>query len=169
MPDEHDSVVQIDKDRLDEEWVKQPFRFHRFAKRLANARKKWGEAKAHADVVEAEVAQAIRRDPTKFGISTGKPTDAAVKAMVTLHLKVRAAKQAEIDAEHLVDVLEAVVNALEHRKKALENLVYLHGRDYFSAPRERDGEAAKVRDERTKDRVLNRTRIGKEELGSKGE
>jgi hypothetical protein len=26
------------------------------------------------------------------------------------------------------------VAALDHRKKALENLVYLHGQSYFSAP-----------------------------------
>ena len=38
-------------------------------------------------------------------------------------------------AKHRVDVLSGAVTALDHRKKALENLVDLHGRNYFSTPR----------------------------------
>jgi hypothetical protein len=37
-------------------------------------------------------------------------------------------------AKDRVNKVEAVVTALDHRKKALENLVYLHGQSYFSAP-----------------------------------
>jgi hypothetical protein len=44
--------------------------------------------------------------------------------------------QAELfDQKHQVDLLQAVVTSLDHRKRALESLVSLHGQDYFSSPR----------------------------------
>ena len=40
-----------------------------------------------------------------------------------------------ISTKHKVDVLQVVVDALDHRKKALENLVTLHGMSYFASPK----------------------------------
>jgi len=59
---------------------------------------------------------------------------------------------------HAADVLQAAVTALDHRKKALENLVYLHGQNYFSEPHARDGDSRETVNAATKRAARNRHR-----------
>lgn len=126
------SVLDIDKYCLDEEWVDQPAIYAKYARKLANARKDLDEAKATYDVIKASVSQQVYTAPEKFNIQ--KVTENKVQCVVTLQKECRDAHQAVIDSKHAVDIMTAMVTALDHRKSALERLVTLHGQDYFSSP-----------------------------------
>src|SRR6185369_66865 len=92
----------------------------------------------------------IRERPSHYGIM--KVTIDAVEAVITEEETYQQAKQDLIASEYKVDMLEAAVKALDHRKKALENLVYLHGQSYFAEPRDRSGSM----DEAVKDQTRRR-------------
>ena len=127
------NIFEPNKNRLDEEWVAQPRLYAEYAIKLAGARSDLERAKARADVAEAELDKEIRMNPEKFGLSN--VTEKGIKSTITLQREYRKATKAIIEAKHLVDVLDAQVSALDHRKKALEKLVDLRLSDYFSEPR----------------------------------
>jgi hypothetical protein len=133
--DEFD-FLHPDKNRLDEEWVEQPKLYFKYAQKLAFANEREDEAKAELNVERAEVEIVVRNNPTKYKIE--KVTEALVTAVVTGHPRVQRAMEAYIKAKRRAAILDAAVKALDHRKKALENLVWLHGQNYFSEPRAKD-------------------------------
>lgn len=142
MANDEQFSAAIDAEALDQEWLGQPALYHKWAVRVADARQKVAEAKADLDVTKAEVGQAIRSNPEEYGVS--KPTVDAINEAVLLAEDYQKAAAAVIKAQHTADVLAAAVAALDHRKRALENLVELQGRDYFSTPRAAGSSMAKV-------------------------
>lgn len=150
------SFFEIDEHNLDREWVKQPSLYFTWARKLADARQDLDEAKAKVDVTKAEVSRAIRDDPEDHGLE--KVTEAAVTAAIPEHPDmIRAVKELS-KARHKVDVYQAAVNALDHRKRALEKLVDLHGQNYFSTPRAPDAESAEALEEAGKQHARRRGR-----------
>jgi hypothetical protein len=79
------------------------------------------------------LANDIREDPAAFNLP--KATIDAVEGAVLIHARYKAALVRSQLAKYNVEKLKADVRALEHKKTALENLVALHGQDYFSVPR----------------------------------
>ncbi len=134
------NIFDLDKDRLDEEWVEQPKLYHQQAEKLADARAEWERAKAERDVVTAEIDQDVRSNPAKYGME--KITEGAVEKKIVLQSRFSKANEKVIQAKHAVDVIQAMIDALDHRKKALESLVQLHLANYFSSPKIR-GDAGK--------------------------
>lgn len=132
MADEH-SFVEIDQDALDKEWVRQPKLYMRYATKLAVAEDELARAKAAVEVVKAEVERDIRSDPGKYKMV--KVTESAIEARVLVSKPHQEALEEYHKAKHEVDCLKAACKALDHKKAALENLVYLHGQNYFSSPR----------------------------------
>lgn len=130
---EKSEFFDLDMHRLDEEWLRQPRLYHDYAVKLADARATWERAKAAREVVQAELDRDARRSPSLFGLD--KVTEPAVEKAVLLHKRYQKANEEVIIAKHEMDVLQAAVDTLEHKKKALENMVSLHGRDYFAVPR----------------------------------
>lgn len=128
-----DRTFLIDKDRLDEEWLAQPELYYHYAVLQADARQELEEAKSDLELVKAELADSIRTDPADYGID--KVTVDAVKDAVIQQKEYKDALAYVNEKRHALDVLSAAVVALDHRKKSLENLVYLHGQNYFSTPR----------------------------------
>lgn len=128
------NVIDIDIDRLHVEWTDHSKQFHAAASRLADAKKDVAEAEAALDLIEAELANAVRLSPSSFGLD--KLTVDIVKDRVRVAPeRVRAVHDLNVK-QHAVDLLKALVDALSHRKTALENIVSLRLADYFSAPRE---------------------------------
>lgn len=134
---DQDDFFDIDIHRLHEEWQEQPRRFRKYATKLAHARKKFEKAKAVRDVVEAELDREIRTDPQSHGID--KITESCVAKAIVLNKRYQNANSDVIDCKHEMDILQAAVDALDHRKKALENEVSLRLADYFADPTVRDG------------------------------
>lgn len=164
---EEPKFFEINKYELDEEWVAQPKLYHRYAKKLADAKKTLEESKAGLELVEADIGMSARLDPATFGIK--KVTDKSVENAVILSPEYKEARIKTIQAKHAVDVLDAAVRTLDHRKRALEDLVDLHLNDYFSTPKAK-GATREAMDEQTKksartkaNRVLNKRRHAVEE------
>lgn len=126
------SFLSIDEHILDKEWVRQPALYFKWAQKLADARKRLDDSKVALTLVAAELSQAIRENPDQYGIA--KITEAAVTTAIPAQEEHQSAVRRINKAKHTVDVLDAVVTALEHRKRALEKLVDLYGQSYFSTP-----------------------------------
>ena len=126
-------ILHIDKHLLDEEWVNQPKLYFEYASELAGARIDLEEAKAEFDVVKAETDFDIRSNPTNYELPE-KTTEVMIGKAVILTEEYQDAQKIVFIAKHRVDILSGAQTALDHRKKALENLVELHGRNYFSKP-----------------------------------
>lgn len=139
----------IDENQLEKEWVTQPEMFHDVALALAEAKDVYAKAKARIDVVKAEVDLEFQRDPEAFGFA--KVTVALAKTVVDSDVRVVKTIREAIDAKHEVDVLDAAVFAMDHRKKALESLVSLWLADYFSTPRADKASTQKLDDKRKRE------------------
>lgn len=160
-------VVDIDEANLHEEWIRQPALFHRWARRLALNKTRVSTLKAALDMTKAECSLQLRKDPGRMGLP--RATDAAVEAAVLLHPKYREAMRRLIKARERMDLCQAVVDACEHRKKSLENLVTLFGMDYFSRPTAKTSTAVREKIHRAEtDRVFGRARRLARGKGGKG-
>lgn len=152
-------VVVIDPDDLEREWVEQSDKYLEHAEDQAEAEFDVDEAEAKLDVVKAEAEEEVRSRPKKFGLKA-PVREAAVKLKVLLHPSVQKWKRIINRRKLKVRLLKAVCRALEHRKAALESLVYMGNGTEFAAPRTRDPE---VRDQMTMARVKKLTRKGRQQ------
>lgn len=148
------SIFDLDQYHLDYEWVQQPKLFHEYATKLAYARKTHEEAKSARDLVVAELDRRIRLTPSEFHIE--KVTETVVSNTILLQPEYQKANSELIESKHFVDTLYAMTEALDHRKKALENLVSLQARDYFSEPRVDDTDVQEVMEEKRKKEIRKR-------------
>lgn len=130
---ETSSPVAIDETQLDREWLDHPERFYEAATELAEARHRVAEAKANLDVIEAQTTKKVRASPEKYEIL--KVTEGAIADAVKLTAEHALAVGKLNKAKYRQDMCQALVDALDHKKKALESLVYLHGQNYFSSPK----------------------------------
>jgi len=138
------SVFDLDKNKLDSEWLEQSALYYEHALKLADARADYDEAKAAREVVAAETDRKIRKSPEIYGLE--KVTESGVANAILLQKEHKAAVQKEIDKRRAVGIVQAMVDALDHRKKALENLVVLDSRNYWSRPQT-------PKDDNTRDRL----------------
>jgi hypothetical protein len=137
-----DNFIDINEHELDREWVEQPKLYYKWAKKLADKRLYLDEAKANFDLVKADLDARIRADPDEFDLGE-KVTEASVQACILRQVEYVNAQQELNAARHEVNVLEAGVSALDHRKRALEKLVDLYGMQYFAEPTVPKNERAK--------------------------
>ena len=128
-------IFHIDLSALEREWVHQPKLYFIYAEELAQARRELEESKANMEIVAAEVDKRVRKYPEKYGMEENvKLTEAMVKAAVKDSKKLKKAQEEFRAIQYKVNVAQAVVTALDHRKSALGKLVDLHGQNYFSKP-----------------------------------
>lgn len=138
------TFLDIDLDNLDKEWQRQPKLVHKWHSRLAEAKLDLNEKKARLDLITAELSLAIQNDPGHYGLESA--TIPSIKACVETQPQYLKAIRRHNKAKYAVDVLQATVTALDHKKKALESEVDLFLSDYFATPRNRkskDGETGK--------------------------
>lgn len=129
----NDEFISISETELDKEWVEQPKLFFKYATQLADAKNKVAECKATLELNEAELAKMIRDAPEDFNMI--KITEASLEACVKRQKAYQKSLQRLNNAKHDQDIVQAAVDALDHRKKALENLVHLFSMNYFSTPK----------------------------------
>lgn len=127
------ALLDIDLYHLETEWQEQPKLFNEWAQELAQARSDVNHAKQQLEYVEAELRNAIRIDPEAYGLA--KATDKPVADAVVIQDAYQTAYTQYNAARHKQGQLEAMVSALDQRKKALENEVSLFGQQYFALPR----------------------------------
>jgi len=143
LPEEAQGVVQINEHKLDLECKRLPTDYLKWAWLAAEAKRDADESKANLAVVHADLSAAIRNTPGKYGLE--KVTEAGLAAAVLLLPGYQKAQRRLRTANYESDMLQAVVWALEHKKRSLTLLVDLHGMGYFSAPKvTKEGRAAVV-------------------------
>lgn len=124
--------LEIDPLRLDDELIGQPKQRQQFGELLADAQLELDNAKSGLAVAEAEADQDIRMCPSDYGID--KLSEARISATVTLHPAVKISQKRLNESRHRVNVLQAAVDGLEHRRAALKAMVELFGQQYFAGP-----------------------------------
>lgn len=128
-----DFSFDVDRNRLDDEWVKQPSNVKEASDRLAEAKRDLALSKRKLEVLEAEVALEIRENPEKFGLT--KVTEKSVESAVISDSRIEKAKQEGIRLDYEYDIYKGFCLSLEHKKKALEDLVFLWSREFYSTPK----------------------------------
>jgi hypothetical protein len=139
-----ESFLAINLNELEVEWTEQPKLYFKWARKLAVARQTFDEKKAALELAVADLDASIRANPDKYELGE-KVTEASIKNAILAQEEYTDAVAAVNDARYDVNVLEAGVQALEHRKRALEKCVDLLAMEYFSVPRAKgeNGRAAK--------------------------
>ncbi len=153
----------IDINKLDEEWINQPKIFFRYAALLASARRRESEARAEREIVKAELDLKVRKNLKKYKIDDVKLTESVILGVVTKLPEYKKAQRTRLIKKHKADILQAAVNALNHRKSALERLVSLHGQNYFATPKPIDTRSMETVDniEKGAARLAGKKRKGK--------
>ena len=126
--------VQIDPDALDVEWLEQPHLTMKYNVALSEARAEADRAKEQLGVVKAEIDRDIRENPVEYTGENKKPTESAIEQLVIESGRVREAEAEYIYRKEVVGLLKGIVDAIDSKKTALENLVKLTSMSYCAAP-----------------------------------
>ena len=129
---DYESDMTIDETGLDVEWLSQPKLMMDYGIHAADMRKRVDQAKEKMEVVRAELDREIRESPDLFGIV--KITETVVANTIITAEAYQQASTTFIEAKYELDMAMTAVRAVDQRKAALENLVRLHGQQYFAGP-----------------------------------
>jgi hypothetical protein len=128
----YEQDVSIDESALDVEWLAQPRLMMRYGKTVARCERAVSTAKQNLDIKRAELDKKIRSNPDKYGIE--KITETVISSTIIIQPAYIAVVEEQNQAIYEYNMARAAVSALQHRKDALENLVRLHGQQYFAGP-----------------------------------
>ena len=147
---EEKSILEIDQFNLDLEWKNQPIAYFDMATKLAEAKAELDICKTEFDVLKAKTSMDVRSNPDSYGLD--KLTESTVSNAVITQPEYIATFEKIYVAKHRVDLHQAAVVALDHKKKALENLVSLHGQKYFAEPHA-NHDTSEILDDMNKTRI----------------
>ena len=128
----YEKDIEIDPDALDICWLDQPNIMRKYTGHSALMQKKVDEAKEKLELIKAELDKKIRSNPAKYELT--KVVDATVAATIIIQPKYQEASTDYIEAKFELNIAKGAVDAVEHRKSALENMVKLFGQTYFAGP-----------------------------------
>ena len=126
-----DDIFELQLDSLDRHWIEQPKLVHQCGLKLADTKNTMERHRAKLSVIRAEADQEARVDAINTKV---KITEKIISSVVDTNDNVIKMERQLADDKHTADILSAKMVALEHRKRALEGLVSLHGQDYFAVP-----------------------------------
>lgn len=129
---DYEKDISIDDSALDVEWLQQASLTIKYCQIEAQARKAVDDAKARLDVVQAELDLDIRSNPEKHGLT--KVTESAIKNAILLTQEYKDAQEELHQAQYEMNMAQGATRAIYAKKDALENLVRLHGQQYFAGP-----------------------------------
>ena len=128
----YEDDMRIDEDALDVELLEQSSLMVKYSRLLAEAKQDRDISKEALELKKAEINLDVRDHPQNYSLE--KVTDKAVEACILQSDEYQEAIKVLNEANFEVNVLQGVVNAIEHRKSALENLVKLYIQGYFAGP-----------------------------------
>ena len=129
------SVVHIDMDNLDREWADLPEDIKEACDMLADAKYLIATREAKLKLTEAELSSTIRLNPERFGIQ--KVTEAAIELAIPQQRTYKRILLRLNKAKRKADYIKSVVSALEAKKKALEDSVFMWSAGYFGKPKDK--------------------------------
>lgn len=150
-------ILNINQNRLDEDWNNQSKLIFQYSCQAADARRELEEANRELKVAQAEMGLRIRESPADFGLekATEGSINQVLETRLTDHYQTIAKKR------HNLDVLQAMVEALQHRKHGLENTVKLFMVGYMGEPKT-DKEAKTEMESNGRKRTFDRCKIKQE-------
>ena len=125
--------MKINEDDLSSEWLEQPSIYIYYAETHAKALYMKEKISNYLDLVQAQLDSEIRRDWEKHFDKA--PTETAIKNWILKQEKYKKALDKYQKASYKVNLMQSVKVALDHRKKALENLVTLFVSGFHSEPK----------------------------------
>jgi hypothetical protein len=149
-----DSFLDIDELSLEKEWVIQPKLCRTWLVKLAKARKRLDNAKLDLEFTSCAIEKDIRSNPKKYKLI--KVTEGAIEKEIPLQPSYQNALREVNEAKNKVSMIEATTTAIEHKKRALENLVELFLNDYYAEPKARPGKRDQT-EEMFMDRIAKRS------------
>ena len=129
---EFEKDVLIDPEELDFECCKQAELFFKWSTLAGKAKGEVERLKLDMDSTFAQIDLKVRKRPHRYGLEDVK--EGAVKATVSTHPDYLKAVAKYHDARGLSLWLDRAVDSLEMKKRMLEELVKLHGLQYFAGP-----------------------------------
>jgi hypothetical protein len=164
---EFEEDLRIDPESLDAEAVMQPELYFKWAEKTKVGRELADRAKMRLDITEARLKRNCREHPSRFGVA--KVTENAIIEAVHSHDEYEEAYIRYIETRGESDLLYKAQEAMEQRKRMLELLVQLHGREYFAGPSSPRtptqfwGEINKRREKKTHEKMVKKVRKRKHE------
>ena len=133
---DYERDIEIDESALDVEWLEQPQLMRRYCHLAAHAHQAMLLAEERLNFVKSTLARDIRADPAAFEVMPGSRgiTEDQIKAATRIQESYRAASRSYISAQYEYEVAQGAVRSFDQRKSALENLVRMHGQQYFAGP-----------------------------------
>jgi len=128
----YEQDMTIDVDALDVEWAGQARLMLQYAKLASNTRLEVERIKEKLDILKAELDMKIRLDPEKYGIV--KLTESVVSSTIITQKEYISVNEEYLLLQYENNMAQGAVKALDGKKTALENLVKLHGQQYFAGP-----------------------------------
>lgn len=128
----YETDVSIDESALDVEWLDQASLTMKYCQLEAEAQRAYDNAKERLDIVRAELYQKITNDPDSYNLP--KTTEGAINGAILMTEKYQEAQEDVGQALYEYQMAKAAVRAMYAKKDALENLVRLHGQQYFAGP-----------------------------------
>lgn len=125
--------LKIDKNNLEQEWLRQPQLYMSWARQAIEAQEERDDLKRKLDIERAKLDGEIRANPGRFGLD--KITEAGIQSTISVDKKFQEKTKEYLESVSNAKLLDAARDAFEHRKKALENLTQLLICGYFSVPK----------------------------------
>ena len=130
----YEEAMEIDISALEEEWLSQPALAFKYGKNWAELQKELELAQEEIKLIRSELVEQATGDPEKY-LDTAKATANIVEAYYRNHKRHKAQKDKIVQLQFEANVAEIVKTEISiTRKRALENLVSLHGQQYFAGP-----------------------------------
>lgn len=132
---DYERDMTIDESALDIEWLEQPNLALRYGRHVVGLRQRLARAAERVKTVRSELVDEANKDP-RGTTGKDKPNAGDIEAYYRRHTRYQEAKDEEIELQAELDMAEIAREEIcWTRKKALENLVILHGQQYFAGPR----------------------------------
>lgn len=132
---DYERDMQIDVDGLDVEWLDQPVLALRYGKYVSQLRAEVARLEERKKTTRAELIVEANKDP-QGTCNKDKPNAADIEAYYRTSERYKDVIKDLLKAQEELEYAEVAKNEISFtRKAALENLVRLHGQQYFAGPR----------------------------------
>lgn len=128
--------LAFNPENLGEEWQKQPILYSRYADLAAEAELAYNKAVEYKKTVRSQIWLDVAKAGEGLLGDGVKPTEKNVEAYMRQAPKYIKAKEAELEAKRVMDVLKNAVFAFHQRKVALESTVQLVVSKIYASPSE---------------------------------
>jgi BMFP domain-containing protein YqiC len=123
-----DNDLNIDEDNLEMEWLRQASLYAKYSELVAESEYKMNHTKEKLEILESNLDIDIRK-------SNSKITENNIKSQIKIDEGRVGLNNLYLKRRKEFFIVSKILTALEHKKKALENLVSMNLNIYYSQPR----------------------------------